>query len=442
MNIFIPIYFLLLVYALVNYHQAILIYGFARIFLSQFVPFYAVSNMPMVPLEFVVTLCFVLMLVFYGICKNRLFDSRQEKEFPLKIAFMFCIISIVVPSLNSSVDSLFGSATVAFKEITLTYIFVYLFWRELKTENDIKLFVNGFSIILAVAIFYGLFELANSFENPLIDYELSLNPNAEEGTWNYSEEDRGGRGRVRSIFAHAIGCGGYMALGFSFFLYLNENHPKIWNMHLGLKVALFTGMFFTMLAANSRGPLVYFGIAILFLLKLKTAFRLLAFAPIILLLFYDSFAPYFQMVASLFSSSAQQDMGGGSNMEMRTAQFLATFLLWQNHIWLGDGARATQHWIEQNIGLLGAESVWIWLLINRGVVGIVTHLFLCYQLTKLGVGKAKKYVVGSVIGWLAFTTATSTPGLDMSFLIMLLLVVYRIEILQMRKPVSSEVNNG
>jgi len=436
MNIFLPIYLLLLVYALVNYHQAILIYGFAKIFLNQqFVPFYAASNQPMIPLELVVTFCLAFMLIFYGIYKNRLFNSKQEKEFPLKTVFMFCIISIVLPSLNSSVDGLFSSATATFKEVIFTYIFVYLFWRELKTENDIKFFVSGLSFVFAVAIFYGLFELANNFQNPLIDYEISLNPNAEEGEWGYSEDDRGGRGRVRSIFAHAIGCGGYMALVFCFFLYLNENRPKIWNIHLGLKIVLFIGMFFIMLAANSRGPLVYFGIVILFLLKLRTTIRLFAFVPIILLLFYDFFAPYFTMAASLFSSSAQRELGGGSNINMRIGQFMATFLIWQNHILLGDGARATYYWLEQRVGLLGAESIWIWLLINRGIVGVVTHLFLCYRLAKLGVGKAQRYVIGSVVGWLAFTTATSTPGLDMSFLMMLLLVVYRIEILQKQKLV-------
>jgi O-antigen ligase len=281
-------------------------------------------------------------------------------------------------------------------------------------------------IVFCVAVAYGFFERFNDFYNPLFEYQSSINPEAE--MFGYGDESRAGLGRVHSIFANALDCSAYMGVVLVFFYYMSMRHRKIWNSPAVMKISFMAGMAFILLFSNSRGGMLYVGLSLLFILKLKNMLRLALFLPFLVLLFYDWLAPYAVTVLSIFNSD-RADEAGGSSLAMRVLQFLATIEVWKDRALFGYGPFAVRYLQElrPDLPFFGFESIWLQLLIREGILGVIAHIYLLYSMMKLGVNKSKRYVVGSVIACIALTSAT--VGLSLSFFMSLLLVVYRLELL-------------
>jgi hypothetical protein len=420
MNIFLLIYIPLLFFALKNYRRAFLLYAAMRLFLSIFVPFWSVPGLPLLQLETFMNFAF-LCLLGIAIQQGKQVDFQS---FPLKWPFVLCAVSILLPCFNSSVAPLGTSLVRGCRQVLDTFVFTFLVWQNLRTKNDIRFLLYALTIVLSVVVCYGIFERMNHFENPLLSYEMSLNPNMEV-TWNYSEEDSRG-GRVRSVFAHAIGCGGYMALSIAFFYHIRSKYKKLWNVPYWFMGLFFMGMLLVLLFSNSRGPVLCLGIVMLFLLKMRTGILLACLFPLVALLFYDSLAPYFQMVSSLWNASAAEEMNG-SSFALRIAQYAIALSIWLGHPWIGDGPKATDYWMENRPELMGAESVWIGILLNQGVLGAISHAYLLISLAKLASAKTKRFFYGIVLAWAVFTTATVAPGLDISYLMMLLVIAWKLD---------------
>jgi hypothetical protein len=373
--------------------------------------------------------------MFAYVALNYISNTKQivnsdQKQFPLKKAFFVYIVSISISSMFSpDAIGIYKAALTAFQSIFTDFIFAYLLWRELKSSRDIRFFIKGVFIVFCIAILYGSFERFNNFYNPLIDYESSI---AYEGMKNqaifrYSEDNRGGLGRVQSIFNNALNCSALAGVAFVFFYYINLRYKKIWTSSVLIKILFLAGLLFLLLFSNSRGGIVYIGISLLFMLKLKKILQLALLLPFFVVIFYDVIEPYTMMLSSIFDLASST--AGGSSFVMRTLQFSSVIEILEGSPWFGYGLRTHLYWLDQrpDLLLLGLESIWLKLLIQQGIVGVIVHIYLIYSMVKLGIGKSKRYVIGIVISFVVVTTATI--GLSIEFFMGLLLVVYRLELL-------------
>lgn len=429
MNLFLLVCIPLLIYAFKDFHKAFLIYVILRIFLSQFIPVFIFSGLPFFRLETFCNTFFISYAFFNYIQKTRSVPLFFDKNFPWRHSFTLFICSIIISSIFSSISPLLQVFPAAYLETTDVFLIVYLFWKEVKTEKDIMFLINGFFIAFLVIIAYGIFERFNSFENPLILYEQMLNPaNAsnEKMLWSYSEDGRAGLGRVTSVFAHAIGCGGYVAIAFIFYLYTMLRNPSLWPIPKILQIFFLLGLFLILLFTNSRSPLLFLVIAILPFFNLKHSFKLLFVFFIGFVFFGDIMNDYNDTFLSIFSSEADERIGGGSNLQMRQKQFEAMFKIWSQNPWLGDGPKAINFWLEKRVGLLGGESIWIRLFINQGLLGVCSYMYLIFSIYKKSQGKAKWVSRFLLIAWLCFNTVTSTPGINISFLMIIILMINKI----------------
>jgi hypothetical protein len=84
-------------------------------------------------------------------------------------------------------------------------------------------------------------------------------------------------------------------------------------------------------------------------------------------------------------------------------------------------------------GIHGGESIWIWLLIERGILGCVSHIILIISIARIGKGEMKYFIWGSTLAWIILTTATSTPGVEISFFLTIILILNRIQKLPEKK---------
>jgi len=325
----------------------------------------------------------------------------------------------------SPLTNLFSAIRTIYVTI-VPFIFIYLLWRELKTLKDIQFIIKGFMVIFSVAIIYGFFENFNDFANPFVEYKLSLLTSKQTGTWMVLGGEDVGRRRIVSIFDNPLDCGGYAAIAFAFFFYLNIQYKKIWNTPKLTKISFLSGLFILLLFANGRGAMLYFAISLLFMLNLKTILRLSLFLPCFIILFYGFIAQSIDTIKSIADADNSETIKG-SSWAMRVMQLSAVIDILKSNPLVGYGEKAVSYFQSENSNVYGLESVWLQLLAKQGFFGVVSYIYMLRSLFKLGLGKSKRYVIGSIAAYIALVT-TSVGG-DLHFQLTLLLIAHRLEVL-------------
>ncbi len=422
MNIFHFIYLPILLYALKNHHRAFLLYVVMRLFLDPLVPFLYMDSQRLQMMLFMDTCMFAFAFLNYvsNMAKK---TNPILNQFPLKKSFLICISSILISSLLFSHVPFSQTLASAYDHIS-QFIFVYLFWKELKKITDIRFIVKGLMIVFSIAIVYAFFERFDGFYNPLHEYKVSLNPSDFEA-WIGGGGQEAVRGRTSSIFYSSLDCGAYAAIAVAFFFYINISYKKIWNSAKPAKFIFMSGLFFLLMFANGRGAMLYFAISMLFMLKLKKILGLSLFLPIFFIIFYDILAPSLATVLSIYSQNESEVQG--SSWAMRVVQFLATIDVLKGSPWFGYGEKGVMYIQSLRPEVLGMESTWLQIMAKRGIVGVASYIYLYYSMFKLGFGKSKRYVLASTVAWLALST--TTVGGDLHFQISLFLIAYRLELL-------------
>ncbi|SIO10393.1 hypothetical protein [Fibrobacter sp. UWB11] len=426
MNFFLLIAIPLLGYSLRNYHKAFLWYFLFRIFLSNFVPFLAIAGLPQIRMSLVCDAWFIFLPILRYLIKanGKIVIPRL---LPIFKPFAWMIFLILFSSIVSFLP-FFNSINSAVLECISSYIFPLLFFAEIKQSEDLKFIIKGLMVVSIIAAIYGAFEaFMFRFMNPLVLYEQSLNPNNIDPLWVYETLARGSRGRVSSIFAHAIGCGCTMAIFTVFFLYIKGAHEKYIASNKLYYAAVFSSILLVGLC-NCRSPYPLLLISLLALWNFRPFLRLATSGIILLVVFHSELSSFIDVFLSIFDKNIEQQMGGGSNVEMRTEQFEALIRAWlSGNPIIGEGAYATRYWLERKIGLLGGESIWISLLLETGLLGCFFYLYIMKNLVTLGQGYGKRLIFFFVVGWIVMKTATSTPGLDDSLFFMIMFCIAKMD---------------
>lgn len=405
-----------------DFRKSFLIFVFLKLILNQNINLVNLPGVPLLTMELTCNITYALYFFFF--LKN---DKNYDKPFPLKVEYVFVIFSILVSTIISIVG--FSSAiTRAIQVIFNNLIFVYILWEVLNTRKDIRLVLNGLFAVFIFLTIYGFFEKFTNY-NPLMDYELSLNNSGNVIEWSYSDDDRHGMGRVRSGIIHAIGLGiGLVGLLF-LFIVINVKYKFIWSLSALNKIIMaFLGIsviFFT----NSRSPLVFMGIIFLpfFSFKKKSTYTMLIAVLIVGIIGFQYIEPYLGNVLSLVSPE-KNDSVRGSSIGMRVLQFIAAIYITKGHYFFGLGIKSIDDFIGVESGLLGAESIWLSLLIETGVVGIISHILLMWGIFKMGFGNNKIFITFFTLGWLVLTTITSTPGIGFPFFMTIIVLIVKSEL--------------
>lgn len=422
MNLFLIIYLPILIYMFSDFKKAFLIFVFMKVFLNQNINIVNMPGVPILKLELFMNICFAVYFMFMN-KNNKIF----KEKFPLKTAFNWCFFSIIISTIFSSVG--FSNAiTRALQDIFNNYIYIYILWYVIRDKKDIIFLLKGFTYIFIFLGVYGIYEKLSGMNNPLIEYEKSLNNETKVLDYNYGIEGRLGMGRVRSAIIHAIGFGAYLSVIISFFLYIQIKFKQIWKQKFYLKIALFVLSFTCLFYTNSRSPFTYLFVALLpfFNLNNKRTYSTILILFIGIIASWTFIEPYLLNIISIFDSSVASEVGG-SDTKMRMLQILAAIRIFSESPIIGLGIKSMDLLLESGKGLLGGESIWIWLLIERGILGCISHIILLFSIAKMGKGNTKYFVWASTLGWLLLTTATSTPGCEISFFMTIMIITTKIE---------------
>lgn len=413
MNLFIFTGLLIILYSFVNYKKAFILFLIFRLFLNQNINLINIPGIPLLTLEFTI-LFFFLLIYFFK--KNSL--NLDNTAFPFKKAYIFLSISYVLSCFFGLAG--FGNSITNFLKIVVEdFASTWLIWKLVKEKKDFTFFIKGITVVFVIAGLYGIYE-SLTHSNPLANYEISIAGDSERVLdWTYDNDFRGYR--IKSIFLHSIGGGMNFVLYFLLIIYSFVYYKKI------IPINYFICIFIAILSligaylCNSRGPILFLLIGFLPILNFKkkrtlqiTLFSFIALFIVILLnpnINLDS-------LISIFSSTAQEKVGG-STLEMRLSQISAGFAIMKEHILFGIGLKGSTYFHNQSLIdlLLGMESMWLRIMVEQGILGVIANLFFIYTvIVKLAYKEKNALVFFLSLSFFIVSSMTSTPGFAQYFL--------------------------
>jgi len=418
---------------LYDFKKAFLLFSFLKILLNNNINLVNLPGIPLLTMELVCNICFAL--YFFTVNKH----LNKPASFPLLKAYFIVFSSLVCSTIFSTVP--LGSAfTRTLQTICNDLIFVYILWNVLTTIKNLRFLLYGFVAVFLFLTLYGFFEKLTGL-NPIRDYTVGLNSGgAQVIEWSYSDDGRLGMGRVQSAIIHPIGLGILLAGLLYILLSVSLRYEKILKFNsIEMLVILFLGicvLFFT----NSRSPLVFLAIIFvpLFNLQEKYTYQLLVLGLMIFVLAFPYVSGYIENITSIFGKSGTTDNVGGSSIDMRFRQFTAAFNLIKGHYVFGLGIKSLQNLYGDETGILGAESIWIQLLVERGFFGVVSHIVFLVSVFKLGARKNKLQIGFFTLGWLVLTSITSTPGCGTAFFMTVVILLFKVDFLQFQNYIRTQ----
>ena len=407
------IYFCL--YSNSHLHRAILIYGPLSI-LSQ--PYMCLRyNSPAILLSFMIEL--VLLLLYYR--KNKKFYIAK---FPLKRPFIFILIIQIIGTIVSPIGIMGTIPNVIFKSVS--YLYIIIFFNELTTLLDMKLAIKSLLITTCVLGIYAIYEFIIQ-ANPIMSYiSASLPPEVLDGKLYYTEGlERFFSIRGQSLLTICISWGGFCCMIIAILFYLKGTKIlRINNIAIFLLMLLFS---FFILITGTRSA--YLFLIFVFFGGFKTLNKFNQFLFIIIIAIFSAiFIDNLLQIVTSFNSDSDLT---GSSIDMRMMQFEAVMNVITESPICGLGIKGYTVARDIDADILGAESVWMQTLITSGFLGIVCQLYLYYCLLKYINHNTnavnKRLLIMVTLGWIAFYSLTTSPGLNETYFILIILLMCKLE---------------
>lgn len=407
-SIIVFIYSILLLW---NYHKAVLCFAPIYVIFQDYLCLRYSS--PAVSLSFALEFLFIL----FAFLNHKI----KWEGFPLKIPF-FLLFFIFILGIFVGGSEFIKTAPYVIDLIS-SYFIVLLFYNELISKKDLRIAIKSFLLTGLILLVYGLFEFIIQ-GNPLIDYFYAAIPDSWNGTlYVNSGDERFGSIRCQSIMSICISWGALCCIIMSVLLYtkliLKE---KISNITFGILIIL---ILICIYSSGSRSAYIYVatlfaGAFISFQGNNKVVFVLIVIIGCI-------FAKEF--LFNIFDSFSSTDTGGSSSGQ-RQMQLLVAMRVISESPLFGLGPKGVLLGQEMDGEVLGAESIWLQDLLSYGFVGIFVQIYLYYTCVKvLRQRTPQQYrplAVCTVLGWVAFSSVSSSPGLSEPYFLMILVLLIKI----------------
>lgn len=343
------------------------------------------------------SMCALFLFLFKG--KNIL-RCVQISQYPLKTFSILYFSSLFLS--NFFTGNVHNSA---FLNRTLIQIIdVFIFWCII--ESNPKKYMNVFvktSFYFAVMLcLYAVYETITR-TNPIVTTFASCG--LYNSSW-YSEEIRFGFKRAQSFLMMHTSLGGICIALFALFLSKNKLLQKT-SIYESVFVAI---LFFVALVTGSRSVILSIFITLGISLSKVGTKQIIGFLVLIVVFFV--FQNYFDSIISSFQDTKAVT---GSNSDMREGQFEIALASLVDHVWLGNGLTYTFSESFFTKELFGAESLWLPIIIEQGVWGVVSVgaffvqcFYYCFKVKKL-------YLNFFVLAMLVLYSMTSVPQFNFSF---------------------------
>lgn len=369
-------------YALYDIRKAIILWPLIHLLVNQAEVLWTFT--PVLAIREAVSISLLLIFIFKGGYNNKI-EGLNREAFLLKPVFVMYLISYGLSTLFSEYNNM-RSLFFTFKFFLDGFILVFLFQKCLSTSEDVKLFTYGFICVTFIIVSLALSEFL-LHRNVWQDYVYRVNKLPLEQflgrTWYIPPEatsagefiGRFGLLRCYSTFGIHLGFGSACALmlfyvGSLFKSGYNNINKRLITISL---VLLIVGTFLS----NSKGPMLLMFVILFLIVKASDVFRpkiMVACVTGVVVLF-TYFPGYITSIMSLTDKELAEE-GKGSSVELREKQLEVALNLFSSSPIVGHGPlslRQLRNTVEGD-GILGAESVWLETLPERGLIGVLSFL--------------------------------------------------------------------
>ena len=330
---------------------------------------------------------------------------RNLKQLPVKTGFLLLSVTLLVSSFIQG-----GTHWLYFvKELleTITVVVIYLLIIQNSQSHTIRNTLKSILIFSIIIGIYSLYEISTN-TNPFVSFCESQGLYSEE---TLIESIRYGIKRSQGLFTMHITNGAVSMVFALILIYFKINskllQPIIKNNTLF--VFIITLLIATVLFTGSRACIIGLFIGLLSFSKnvinnSRFLFVCLLFVIIAGIMGFDSY------IQEIINSITDTNAVGGSNEDDRLIQFQTAFMFWYQNFWFGNGLLACyENVMPMHPELLGAESLWMPILIDYGFLGLFTYLYFFVASIRI-VYNANKSLVFIVLALWVTNTLTSIPS--------------------------------
>lgn len=393
---------LIFAYSLYDFKKGFILFVGLKYLLVTNITILSIPGIPLLSLDNLMTILF---------CGMFLLKRKKLSSAKLSIPWMTPFILL---SLTWLICSVFSSAGIVAEMSSFLNVFlkevliIWVIWEVIETEDDFKRLFSLFTILTLASCIYGLVEYRLGL-NPLNLYTASLNKDLSKVIdFTYSIGARGYR--VSSVFEHPIGaCMNWgMYVAFVAMAYTRYKEKAVNNIVVLLACGLcLVGIILTKMRTG-----FFF---LLFALLACINFRKFRFYAVVLLGIFGIIAlwpQYIEPNINLFVSVFTGDRYAGSDASMRFDQLDAAFELLKLSPLTGLGVKFNRIYSGPTVDrLLGLESIWLQVIVQYGVIGIVAYIITIYYSVILipSFFKSKPMAFIALAYWLTYSL-TSFPG--------------------------------
>ena len=309
----------------------------------------------------------------------------------------------------------------------VTYLIPVILYLTLQTKNDIRYYIKCIKWYLLVIIIYCFYEELTQ-SNPLMGYCAN---NSDMFGWMTSRIESGtmrfGLRRSQSLFGSEAAFGAVCI--YYFFVIRTYRFDKDKTNDKFLFFFFTFAIPFCILFTGTRSAMFSFLVACIGLVSFKRIKRnwyyYVAASIIVLFLF-----PYLSSIYDSIINSSTSEIGGSSE-EMREGQWEIALYYLNQKPYFGNGIGFTSSLLAADEkGLYGAEGMWLPIMMDRGLFGVVSTLF-SYLIVFIVLIKKKMYsAIWVIISFLAFKTITTVVGVSENYAVLVAVFLMRYKEIQ------------
>lgn len=366
----------------------------------------------------------ILTVIFFFIDKG---SFRFSNGFFFTTPILLLSISYLITTIFSG--GKFHLFYVVASICTLSYL--YIFWDIAKKDKEcLKLFAY---CTLVYGVFIGVYALVETlFQfNPIVEYFVTNNLYRQDFI---IDQIRFGFKRSQSIFSMHT-TSGAVCITIAATLFYLKYYTDIFKRNriiLSILLLLSLGVFFT----GARSAIIGY---VLVLFSFFPLFKKenLKYVIIVMFLFFVGGHYFMTIIDSILDTQSV----GGSDADMRFDQFTIGQYFLQKSPWIGNGVLFTSDVaIPKFPELLGAESIWLPVMMDYGLLGIISHVLLIIYGIMFCVKKKRPWLSMYIIGFATFFTLSSIPCFELIF--PLITVIYMVEASPQLKKRSNNIFYG
>lgn len=411
--------FFFAIYVFEDYHKAVLCFAPVSVLFQDYMCVRYVA--PAISLSFLLEFSFLCVAMTKG--------KLSMNGFPLKKAYCLLFFVLIVGIIVSKMDFLKTGPFIF--DLILSYYIVVIYYKELKTIDDVKFSIKCFLFIIILLSAYSIFEYLIQI-NPILNY-LGESIPEEWGGRLYETSERYSSIRCQSLMTITIGWGGLCCIALSLMLYYRSVSARIlvpfsfWSIILILIFCVYT--------TGTRSAYLYLmivlfgGCVILRGTSKRMMIALLVMGGLYVLCNMG------EILSSIISSDSSTE--SGSNSSMRQLQLIAAINVISNSPIWGFGVKGVSIAGGLDGDIHGAESVWFQQLISYGLMGVISQVYLYYSIIRMLYKESKKLLFVA-LGWIVFASLTTSPGLGEYYFLVIIILIYKTNLLISSKPICQK----